>query len=359
MSIKDYYKVLGVSEKASSIEIKKAFRKLAKKYHPDLNKSSGAADKFKEINEAYQVLSDPEKRKKYDQYKKYGGMGGGPGGQGGGFQSFNFQDLFGGGKGGSSTGGIDDLTDIFSSFFTSGTKQKRAKSYEALAIHLQITLTFEESIFGVEREVSYNRHKTCSICRGTGAAKKKTCPNGKGRRTVTQNRGFFGMSRPCPTCKGEGYVVEQKCSHCNGTGTIPKKTKRTVRIPAGAKTGDKITLKGLGNSESGRTGPLVIHISVLSSNLYTRKGNDLIMDFPITLKEALLGGKKKIKHFDKTITVKIPPSTNHGAKLKIKNRGVTRGRSTGDLYLKVDLKLPEKLNKTQKKKLEAFLDSLK
>ena len=347
MELKNYYDILGVPENASTDEIKKAFRKLAKKYHPDINKSPDAAEKFKEINEAYQVLSNPEKRKKYDEYRKYGAHMGNANFSGG---NVNFEDLFG------NFGGFEDLTDIFSDFFS--TKQKRKDSYENLAIRIQITLSFDEAIKGATKTVKYNRYTTCPICGGTGASKKRTCPTCHGSGYVSRGSGFFAIKQPCPTCKGTGYIIEEKCSYCGGTGKIKKEEKKTIRIPSGAKTGDKITLKGLGNSNGRITGPLIIYISVMPSTIYERKENDLYREINISLKEALLGGTKEIEHFGKKISVKIPVGTNNGTKIRLRGQGVQRGRKKGDLYLIVKLNLPKKLNKIQKEKLEEFLNTL-
>jgi molecular chaperone DnaJ len=346
MELKDYYNVLGISETADQETVKKAFRRLAKKYHPDINNAPEAADKFKEINEAYQILSDTEKRKKYDEYKKYGSPGGN-------FDGRNFSDLFGGFQ----SGRVDDLTDIFSSLF-GGRSEKKARSYENLAIHLQITLKFDEAILGITKKIEYKRYSTCSICGGTGASKKATCPTCKGRGTIVRNTGFFGLSQTCTTCKGTGYITKTKCSYCNGSGKILKNESKNIKVPSGARNNDKITINNLGNSDRGITGPLIIHIAVMSSTVYNRDENDLIMDFPITLKDTLLGGEKIIHHFDSKISVKIPVGTNNGTKLKIRGKGVKRGRNVGDLYLKTKLILPKKLNKKQKIKLEEFLDTL-
>ncbi|MCD6580055.1 DnaJ domain-containing protein [bacterium] len=349
MEIKDYYKILGVPETASTDDIKRAFRKLAKKYHPDINKNPGAGDKFKEINEAYQILSNSEKRKKYDDYKKYGGSPFGQGGQSGGF---NFQDIFGN----SQSGGVDDLTDIFSSFFS--TKSKKRDSYENLAIHLQINLGFEESIKGIEKRIRYKRSTTCPICGGTGASRKETCPSCRGSGHINRGSGFFAINQICPTCKGTGYIIKEKCSYCNGTGKMMKEEEKTIRIPSGAREGDKITLDNYGNSNGRVTGPLILYISVMPSTVYERDENDLIRILDINLSDALLGSEKDIDHFGKKIGVKIPVGTNNGNKLKLKGLGVKRGRYQGDLYLTINLKLPKKLNKKQKLKLKDFLETL-
>ncbi|MCK4642366.1 DnaJ domain-containing protein [bacterium] len=350
MEIKDYYKVLGIPENASQDEVKRTFRKLAKKYHPDINKAAGAADKFKEVNEAYQILSDKEKRNKYDTYRKYGGAMPGGGGAG-----FNISDLFSGFEG--RGGGFEDITDIFSGFFGGGVgNRKRGPSYDQLSIHIQLSLSFDESIRGTARKIRYSRHSTCGFCGGSGASKQETCPTCHGKGSVIV-AGI--MSQPCRVCKGTGKVTVEKCSFCKGSGKTPKKETKTVNIPPGAKEGDKLTLKDLGNSSEGVTGPLVIHISVMPSSIYRREGNDLHMDLKIGLSEALLGGSRDIEHFGTIITVKIPEGTNNGNRLKISAKGVMRGKRMGDLYLKVKLILPKKLSKGQKAKLKPFLDSIK
>ncbi len=352
MEIKDYYKVLNVPESATLDEIKRSFRELAKKYHPDINKAPDAEAKFKEVNEAYQILSDPDKKIKYDEYKKYGGNPFAGGGGGGGSAQDIFADLFGGGF---RSGGVEDISDLFSGFFGGG---ERRNSYEDLAIHIQITLTFEESYSGTEKYISFNRASPCAFCGGSGATEKTACPHCKGRGSIASNSGFFSMQRTCPYCKGTGSIAKTKCNVCQGTGKKHITEKKAVKIPSGARTGDKLTIKGLGNSENGMAGPLVIHIAVMSSPVYSREGNNLVLNLKIDLKQALAGDKVKIRHFGKELTVTIPPGTNNGDVLSLRGMGMKRGRDAGNLHLKISLTLPKKLTKKQKDKLDEFLKTL-
>lgn len=347
---KDYYKVLGVDKNASQDEIKKAYRKLARQYHPDLHPGDNvAAEKFKEINEANEVLSDETKRKNYDTFgDPNGNMGGGFGGASG-FSGFGgFEDIFG---------------DIFGGFGGSRTRANTKTKGEDITIEL--TLSFLDAAKGCRREITYNRNEQCASCKGTGAKNGtayKTCEKcgGTGQIQYTSNNGFFRSVnvRACDECRGTGKKIIDTCKECNGKGYVKKATKLTLDIPAGADTGSYIRKVGFGEASKngGPSGDLIVVMKVENSKLFKRKNFDLYVDVPISFKTAALGGKVKIPLIDDTFEYSIPEGTQSGKIFFVRGKGIRTNRGTGDLYIVVSVEIPTKLSKEQKKLLDKFED---
>jgi len=341
---KDYYKTLGVEKNASNEDIKKAFRKLAHKYHPD--KKEGDENKFKEVNEAYGILSDEKKRAEYDSYgQTFGAGNGNPYGQGGfDFSQQGFQDF--------------DLGDIFGDFFGGGGRRKQRRGHD---ISIDIELAFEEAVFGTERKILLTKTSVCEKCSGTGAepkSKLKTCEkcNGKGQmREVKQTiLGSFSTVRVCDTCHGKGQVPEVKCSTCSGLGTERRQVEIPVHIPAGINNGEMIRLSGKGEAISGgESGDLYIKIHVKTHSTFKKQGNNLIMDLGVKLTDALLGATYAVTTLNGDISVKIPAGVSHQEVLRVKGKGVPLDTSKrGDLLLTVKIELPKKLSRKAKKIIE-------
>lgn len=356
MASKDYYEVLGLQKGASDDEIKKAFRKLAIKYHPDKNQGNEEAEaKFKEINEAYQVLSDSEKKARYDQFgtADFDGSGFGAGGFGGGF---DFSDM----------GGFGD---IFESFFGGGGSSRRRNGpVKGADIEYSLNLTFEEAIFGVEKEITINRSENCEDCRGTGAkagTSPKTCPvcNGSGQVRVQRQTplGSFVSTSTCDKCGGKGSVVETPCSTCAGRGKVRKSRKINVKIPAGVDTGNVMPLRGQGEhgSNDGPPGDLYIRINVARSSKFDRRGNDIFIDAHISMGKAALGTEITVPTVDGDVKYTVPAGTQSGTMFRLKGKGVPRVNSSGrgDQYVKVIVDIPKSLTAKQKEALEAFMEA--
>ncbi|HEY8423316.1 MAG TPA: molecular chaperone DnaJ [Clostridia bacterium] len=342
---KSYYDILGVPKTATEEEIKSAYRKLAKKYHPDLNPGDKeAAEKFKEINEAYEVLSDPGKRANYDRFGTAD-----PGAAGAGFDFSNF-----GGFSTSFGGGIfEDILNMFT-----GAETARPQS-RASDISISMTLTFEEAYFGVSKDITIQRIERCEECRGTGAkggTEYTICPecSGSGRVQYAQNT-LFGRivnTRVCSTCGGTGKKIKHVCPECKGKGTVKKTRVLKINIPAGIDNGQIMTVQNEGNgvADSSHRGNLVIAVTVLPHKLFTRKGYDLYADIPIAFTQALLGDKIKVKTLKGEVTLNIPEGTQTNTVFKIRGEGMKmlRRDSYGDLYLKVIIELPKNLKGEQK-----------
>ncbi len=356
---KDYYEILGVDKKASKDDIKKAFRTLAHKYHPD--KKTGDDAKFKEINEAYSVLGDDGKRSQYDQYGSAGpnaGFGGGGSGFGGaGFGDFDFSQFT---QGGSGNGFEFDFGDIFGGAF--GGNQRR-QTKRGRDISIDIELTFEESIFGVERTVLLNKVSKCDNCGGNGAEKGSdlsTCSTCNGKGQIREmKRTFFGQfetTATCETCHGSGKVPKTKCGVCHGHGVVKKESEIKVKIPSGIEAGEMMRLSGGGEAISGgQTGDLYIKIHVKKHPLFRKEGNNLVMDYKVKLSDALLGGEVNLQTLDGDIKVKIPEGVAHGEILRIKGKGVPTDRgSRGDILIRVSVAMPKKLSKEAKKAIETL-----
>lgn len=362
MSKRDFYEVLGVAKGASEDEIKKAFRKAAIKHHPD--KPDGNEEKFKEANEAYEVLSNPEKKQRYDQFG-HAGVGGAAGGGGAGYGGF--EDLFrnaAGGQGVNVDLGDLGLGDIFSSFF--GGQQQggggRRGAKRGRDIQLEIAIDFEEAIFGIEKELKLDLDADCEHCKGDGAEpghelqECKTC-KGRGQETVIQNTMFgqIQQARVCSDCKGEGKKPEKTCSVCNGKGVKNKRAAVKLKIPSGINDGATIRLKERGEAvKGGAKGDLYVVVGVRGHKKFTREGKLVLSTETISMKQAALGDQIQVDTVDGTVKMKIPAGTQPGTDFKIKDKGVPdlNGRGRGDHIVRVDVEIPKKLSKKQKKILE-------
>lgn len=349
---KDYYETLGVDKKASKDDIKKAFRTLAHKYHPD--KKTGDDAKFKEINEAYSILSDDQKRAQYDQFGQAGPSGFG-GGQGGGFGDFDFSQFT---QGGTGNGFEFDFGDIFGDVFGGG---RRSQAKRGRDISIDQELSFEESIFGIERTVLLNKVSKCEVCSGTGAEKGSdltTCNTCNGKGSLREvKRTFFGQfetNTVCETCQGTGKIPKIKCSACYGKGILKKESEIKVKIPAGIENGEMIRLTGGGEAIlGGTTGDLYIKIYVKRHPVFRKEGHNLVMDLGVKLTDALLGGEVGVKTLDGDIKVRIPEGVSHGEILRVKGKGVPTDKShRGDILIKINLALPKKLSKEARKTIE-------
>ena len=368
MSKKDYYDLLGVEKTASENDIKKAYRKLAMKYHPDKFSNASekekkeAEEKFKEVNEAYQVLSDADKRAKYDRFghAAFENGGGGAGGFGG----------FGGFE------GFGNAEDIFSSFFGGGGGfggfgGGRQRGPEPGAdLRVDVTLTLEEVAKGVEKEINYRKQAKCKTCNGTGAepgSNLKTCDkcNGTGKIKVTQRTVFgnFQSVEECDKCKGKGKIPEKKCKSCNGTGLERETVKKTVKIPIGIEDGQRLRLSGMGDAstEGGPNGDLYIFIHVKEHDFFVRHGDDIICEIPITFAKAALGGEIDIPTLKGKKSIKIPAGTQNGKVFRLKGEGINnpRGYVPGDQLVKIIIEVPTNLTDDQQELLRKFDESLK
>lgn len=348
----DYYETLAVSKTVSEDELKKAYRKMALKFHPDRNQGDKAAEeKFKEVSEAYDVLSDPDKRAAYDRFG-HAAFGPGRGGGGGGFHDpFDvFQQVFGGAGG------------IFSEFFGGG--GPRDGSQEGNDLRYDMQLTFEESAFGCEKEISIRRHEHCSECNGTGASAgsgKSRCSQCGGRGQVTAQRGFFMVSQTCPRCRGAGHVIEKPCKPCGGTGLAEKTARIKIRVPGGVENG--MRLRSTGNGEHGAhggpPGDLYVVLHVKEHEIFQRDGEDLHCQVPISFTMAALGGELEAPTLEGPAPVKVPPGTQSGTVFRLKGKGVKQldGHGRGDQHVRVVVEVPTKMNAEQRQKLEEFAKS--
>lgn len=346
---KDYYKILGVNKSASKDEIKKAFRSLAHKYHPD--KKGGDEAMFKEVNEAYSILNDEKKRAEYDAYGRVFGDGQGPNYQNGGFDFSQFTQ-------GDNPFGNFDFGDIFGDIFggRGGSRTKRGRD-----ISIDIELTFEESIFGLNRKVLLNKTSVCDKCKGSGGepgTKFSTCKtcNGKGKIREVRSTilGSFATERVCDTCAGHGKVPDEKCKNCRGHGVLKKETEINIKIPPGIENGEMIRLSGAGEAISnGGPGDLYVKIHVKRHPIFRKEGNNLLTDLKVKLSDALLGSEYNLATLDGNIKLKIPAQVGFGEILRVKGKGVPSERGArGDLLVKIVIELPKSLSKDAKKKIE-------
>lgn len=353
--MKDPYEVLGVEKNADKQTIKRAYRTKAKKYHPDLNPGDeAAAEKFKELSSAYDILQDDEKRQMYDRYGaaafENGGMGGG--GFSGGF-GFDPTDIFG---------------DLFSDLFGGGGRQRRQDPNAPRVgedVRLEVKLTFKEAVFGTTKKIKLRRFRTCDHCHGNGAepgSDKKTCPTCQGSGMTAQEvRTPFGRmvnQTTCPHCHGEGFIIEKPCKECHGQGRIKKETTISVDIPAGVDDGNILPIRGQGHEglNGGAAGDIYVVLRVAPSEVFTRRGSDLYLDLPIRFSQAALGDKIQVPGLEGKLSFDLPAGTQTGTLFTIKKEGVPNVRSghKGDLHFRVNIVTPKKLNSEQKDALRAF-----
>lgn len=353
---KNPYEVLGVSKDASADEIKRAYRKLSKKYHPDLNHEAGAEEKFKEVNDAYEILSDPQKKAQYDQFGSTGAQGG-FGGAGQGFGGFD------GGFG----GGFED---IFSSFFGGGATASRSRNVPRQGRDLQyeMDLTFEEAIFGKTTEIEYTREEECDTCGGSGAkpgTSPVTCTHCGGRGFVQVERqtplGRIMTQQECEYCNGTGKEIKEKCTTCHGTGHLKKKHAVEVKVPAGVEDGNQMRLQGQGEAgfNGGPYGDLFIVFNVAPSDTFKRDGSEIYLDQPISFVQAALGAEIPVKTVHGDVKLKIPAGTQTGTIFRLRGKGAPRlhGNGNGDEKVTVKVQTPKNLNKQQKIALKAFAEA--
>jgi len=351
MAARDYYEILGVNKNATPEEIKSAFRQLARKFHPDINKESNAEAVFKEINEAYGVLSDSEKRAAYDRYGHAGlnGMGGMPD-----FTTVDFSDIF----------------EEFFGFGMGGSSRRRPNAPRRGAdINLTTTLTFEEAVFGVEKEVEVTRDEVCSVCRGSGAEPGTSpvrCTTCGGRGEVRQTRqtflGAMVQVTTCPTCSGSGEVISTPCHSCKGRGLERKTVKKVVSVPAGVDNGIQIRLAGEGQAgvNGGPNGNLYLEIKVKEHEYFRRKNDDILLDLKINIAQATLGAEVDVPTIDGTAKLNIPAGTQAGKIFRMKSKGVpnVRGGSKGDQLVIVNVEVPTRLSAEQKDLFEKLAQTL-
>lgn len=351
MDKKDYYEVLGVSKNASQDEIKSAFRKLAKKYHPDVSKEPDAEAKFKEVQEAYAVLSDEDKRRQYDQFghaafQNGGGAGGAGGFSGFDFSGFDYGDIF------------DNIFGGFGGGFSSGRNSSRARRGSDSLMRMK--LTFEEAVFGCKKDIDLDIVEECSECNGKGGFGEETCDKCHGSGTITTEQhtilGSFLSKTTCNKCGGTGKTYQKTCTHCHGNGRVKVNKELEVKIPAGVDNGSRLKLSGKGNSGSngGPNGDLYIEFVVAEHDFYVRDENDIYIEAPITVTEAILGCKKEIPTLYGNVTLTIPAGSESGEKHRIKGKGINNEAThkKGDMYIVLKIVTPKKLTKEQKRLLE-------
>ena len=355
---RDYYEVLGVTKGASDDEIKKAYKKLARKSHPDLNPDNKEAEeKFKEVNEAYEVLSDPNKKARYDQYGHAG-----------------VDPNFGAGAGFDGNFDFGDLGDIFGSFFGGGFGGGGRRSnpnapQRGESIRLSLTISFEEAAFGCEKEVSVDRMEQCGTCGGNGCAAGTTpeiCPDCHGTGQVQVRRqtpmGVFATSSPCGRCGGKGKIIHQPCSDCRGSGSVRKRKTIKASIPAGIDNGQTISIRGQGHAgkNGGPAGDLLITITVRPHELFRREGTSVLCEAPITFAQAVLGAELEIPTIDGKVKYDLPEGTQSGTTFRLKGKGIPsiNGRGRGDQYVTVYIETPRNLNKEQKEALKKFAEAV-
>ena len=358
---RDYYEVLGVQKGATEEEIKKAYKKMARKYHPDLNPGDKEAEeKFKEVNEAYEVLSDSEKKARYDQFGFAGvdpNFGAGGGGYGGG-AGFDF----------------GDLGDIFGSFFGGGfgggqTRRNPNAPQRGESIRMNLTISFEEAAFGCEKELELDRYESCETCHGSGAApgtSPETCPDCGGSGVVQTRRqtpmGVFASTAPCSRCGGRGKIIKEPCKDCRGSGMVRRRRKIQASVPAGIDNGQTISIRGQGHAgkNGGPAGDLLVTITVRPHELFRREGTSVLCEAPITFPQAVLGAELEIPTIDGKVKYDIPEGTQSGTTFRLKGKGIPalNGRGRGDQYVTVYIETPRNLNREQKEALKKFAEAV-
>jgi molecular chaperone DnaJ len=343
------YEVLGVPKNAPDDEIKKAYRKLAREYHPDRNPGdNGAEDKFKEVQAAYDLLSDPEKRRAYDAFGSAGARGFPGGGQDMGGMRFEEFDL-------------GNLGDLLGGMFGGGRRATSRQPVRGNDLETHVRISFDDSLKGVQVRVPIEVETACSVCHGTGAEPGTapiTCPQCAGRGVVSDAQGLFAFSQPCPRCRGNGTIVETPCRHCRGTGRERVTKRYAVKVPAGARSGTRIRLKGKGEAghNAGPAGDLFVVVDVEPSPLFERRGSDLVLEVPVTYAEAALGAAVEIPTPGGHVSLKVPAGTESGKLLRVKGRGVPHlnGSGRGDLLARVKVTVPKKLSKAEREALEGY-----
>jgi molecular chaperone DnaJ len=359
---KDYYRVLGVSENASQKDIKSAYRKLSRQYHPDTNPGDAAAEeRFKEVSAAYDVVGDADKRKEYDEVRKLGPMGGmfgGAGGAGGGAGApgggFRFED-------------VGDLGDVFGGLFGRGRRGGAAGRpgrgtgpHRGQDLEAELHLDFDDAVQGLTTTIHLTSEAACSTCHGSGArpgTTPHTCPQCNGRGVLDDNQGFFSFSQPCPNCGGQGFVIDDPCPTCRGTGVEHRPREVKVRLPAGVADGQRIRLKGRGGPgrNGGPPGDLYVTARVGAHPVFGRRGDDLTLTVPVTFPEAALGADIRVPTLDSgSVTVRIPPGTRSGRTLRVKGKGVPGRKKTGDLLVTIEVAVPQQLSDDERKAVEAL-----
>jgi molecular chaperone DnaJ len=365
---KDFYSVLSVSATATQDEIKKAYRKLAKQYHPDANQNDPkAAEQFKEVSEAYTVLGDPEKRKQYDEMRRLGAFDGfadARGAQRGGF----------GGRGGPSAadfstfdiGGLGGLGDLFSSIFNQGTRAGTGRGrapQQGQSVEAQLEIPFRTAATGGKVPLHLEVNEECGTCHGSGAAPgatMKVCPECSGRGTMSFGQGGFAVNRPCPVCLGRGQIPSAPCPTCQGSGEVRTRKKVMITVPPGTDTGSRVRLKGQGGKgdNGGAPGDLIVTFTVAPDRFYKREGLDLVATVPLNIAQATLGSKISVKTLDdKKVAIKIPPSTASGKRFRVRGQGVKKGEQQGDLIVEVQISVPDKLTEEQERIMREFAES--
>ncbi|MDE5868363.1 MAG: molecular chaperone DnaJ [Anaeroplasmataceae bacterium] len=345
MAKRDYYEVLGLQKGASAEEIRHAYRTLAKKYHPDINKEPGAEEKFKEVNEAYDTLSDEQKKARYDQFGFDDPMSG-AGGAGGGFGGFS---------------GFGGFEDIFSSFFGGGARSNGTGAQQGNDVEKEMTITFEEAVFGCKKKIRLTVDDECTACGGTGAYSKsdlKVCPKCKGQgRVLMRQQTIFGQSTvqtTCPDCHGTGKIITKKCDVCGGKGRERKTKDVEINIPAGIDTGMTLRMGGHGEAgiNGGAPGDLYIKFTVLPHKNFIRDGSDIILNVPISFSQAALGDTIEVPTMDSPVNLKIPAGTQSETKFRLRGRGTknpkTNSISRGDQYVIVHVETPTNLTQEEK-----------
>jgi len=353
MTKKDYYETLGVSKEASKEEIKKAYKKLAKKYHPDINKADDASDKFKEINEAAAILGNDEKRQQYDQFgtSDFSGMGG---------QGFDFSNM---------ASGFGGFEDIFDSLFGGGfSRQRRGpEPIRGNNLRFDLEITLEEAASGVKKTVVIPRHEQCEKCSGKGGKDIKKCPECKGSGAIQQTQktpfGIFSTTRTCRTCNGSGEVVKEICEYCEGTGRISKNKKLEIEIPEGVEDSMRLRVanEGEAGERGGPSGDLYVLIRVTPHKIFQRKGNNIYLEVPITFADASLGTTIEVPTLEGNAKLKIPAGTQPGTVFRMKNHGIpdVHGYGKGNQMVHITVHVPEKLSKAQKELIKKLDKDLK
>jgi molecular chaperone DnaJ len=374
---KDFYAVLGVPSSASQDEIKKQYRRLAAKHHPDKNPNDAkAAERFKEISEAYTVLGDPEKRKQYDEMRRLGAFGGFGAPRGGGARpsggarpgagagpdmgSFRFQDF--------DIGGIGGLGDLFASMFGGGAGERpaggRARGEQrGQTVETTLEVPFRTAASGGKVPIELEVNEECDVCHGTGAApgaSLKVCPECNGRGVISFGQGGFAVNRPCPMCLGRGQIPSERCPKCAGSGEVRTRKKVLITVPAGSDTGTRIRLKGQGGrgTAGGPPGDLIINLQVQPDRFYKREGLDLVATVPINIAQATLGSKISVKTLEgKRVAIRIPTGTASGRRFRVRGQGIEKEGKRGDLIIEVAISVPEKLSEEQERMMREFAEA--